>query len=88
MALFSLRSFVLFGVGVKALVYPWPRETNTPTLPLGAQAPKPTAPAGLHHFLKRQNNDQTVLVAPDNTCGYVSGQSGMWKLLETLERVC
>ena len=86
MAPFSLGSFALFGVGVKALVYPWPRETNTPTIPRDAQTPKPTAPAGLHHFLKRQNNDQTVLVAPDNTCGYVSGQSGMCRLLKTLEK--
>jgi hypothetical protein len=76
MAPVSLSSLVLFGVGVTALVYPWPRETNTAAVPLDAQTPKPTAPAALHHFLKRQNNDQTVLLAPDNTCGYVSGQSG------------
>jgi hypothetical protein len=78
MAPFSLSGALLFGVGVKALVYPLPRETIAPAVPLDAQSPKPTAPAGLHHFLKRQNNEQTVLVAPDNTCGYVSGQSGSW----------
>lgn len=76
MAPLTLSSLVLFGVGVTALVYPWPRETSIAAAPLDAQTPKPTAPAALHQFLKRQNNDQTVLLAPDNTCGYVSGQSG------------
>ncbi|KAK1832154.1 hypothetical protein QBC39DRAFT_75804 [Podospora conica] len=75
MAPFSLSSLVLFGAGVTALVYPWPRETNTAIVPLDAQTPKPTVPAALHHYLRRQNSDQTVLLAPDNTCGYVSGQS-------------
>lgn len=83
MAPFALRSLVFFGVGVKALVYPWPRETDPAAVPLDAQTPKPTAPAALHHFLKRQNNDQTVLLAPDNTCGYVSGQSGSWSSSES-----
>ncbi|KAK0651398.1 hypothetical protein B0T16DRAFT_453871 [Cercophora newfieldiana] len=62
---------------VRALAHPEPRATATIEIPLDAQSPAPTTPPALHEYFKRQNgNGQTVLVAPDNTCGYVSAQSG------------
>jgi hypothetical protein len=64
-------------VAVRALVHPEPRATGFVVMPLDAQSPVPTTPPALHEYFKRQNgNGQTVLVAPDNTCGYVSAQSG------------
>ncbi|KAI0181967.1 hypothetical protein GGR52DRAFT_62549 [Hypoxylon sp. FL1284] len=42
-----------------------------PTLPL----PEITSPPSLHELLRRQDQ-QTILVGPDNTCGYVDGRAG------------
>ncbi|KAK5660976.1 hypothetical protein OQA88_12352 [Cercophora sp. LCS_1] len=70
-----LGSWALFAVAVNALAYPGPRETAALVIPADAQSPRPTIGPALHQYLKRQSNEQTVLVAPDNTCGYVSGQS-------------
>ncbi|KAK3344106.1 hypothetical protein B0T25DRAFT_317845 [Lasiosphaeria hispida] len=68
-------SSALFGVTVQALVYPGTRETDAVAIPPDAQSPRPTIPPALHRFLRRQSYDeQTFLVAPDNTCGYVSAQ--------------
>ena len=39
------------------------------------RSPRPTEPPNLDELLKRQARQQ-VFVAPDNTCGYVSGFSG------------
>ncbi|KAK4455634.1 DUF1620 domain-containing protein [Podospora aff. communis PSN243] len=77
MARSFLRGVALSAAAVRALVHPEPRATDTIAIPLDAQSPAPTTPPALHKFLKRQSgNGQTVLVAPDNTCGYVSAQSG------------
>lgn len=64
-------------VAVRALVHSEPRATDTIAIHQDAWSPAPTAPPALHEYFKRQNGKgQTVLVAPDNTCGYVSAQSG------------
>jgi hypothetical protein len=73
----SLVSAVVFAAAVHALAYPGPKATGAAKTPLDATSPRPTTPPALHEFLRRDNsNEQTVLIAPDNTCGYVSGQSG------------
>ncbi|KAI2625485.1 hypothetical protein GGS21DRAFT_304409 [Xylaria nigripes] len=38
--------------------------------------PAITPAPDVREMFKRQANDQTVLIAPDNTCGYVSGRPG------------
>lgn len=64
-----------------------PKATVSVDLPLDGWTPKPTPPpGGLRSLRKRQFNDEegddededgtTVLLAPDNTCGYVSGRPG------------
>ncbi|KAK0705330.1 hypothetical protein B0H67DRAFT_649673 [Lasiosphaeris hirsuta] len=71
----ALFSAVLFGVAVDALAYLGPRATDAVLIPQDAQSPRPTIPPALHQYLRRQSsNEQTFLVAPDNTCGYVSAQ--------------
>ncbi|KAK0626174.1 hypothetical protein B0T14DRAFT_492553 [Immersiella caudata] len=76
MARSFFRGVALSAAVARALAHREPRATDTIAIPLDAQSPAPTTPPALHQFLKRQNgNGQTVLVAPDNTCGYVSGQS-------------
>jgi len=69
-------SAAVFVVSVRAMAFPGPLATTAVVAPLDGRSPKPTAPPALHQFIRRQSDgDQTVLVAPDNTCGYVSGQS-------------
>ncbi|KAK1761429.1 hypothetical protein QBC47DRAFT_28699 [Echria macrotheca] len=73
----SLVSAVVFAAAVHALAYPGPKATEAAKIPLDATSPRPTTPPSLHEFLRRDSsNEQTVLIAPDNTCGYVSGQAG------------
>lgn len=57
-----------------------PAITGTVVLPLDGFSPMPTAPPGLHELMRRANSEsselETVYLAPDNTCGYVSGRPG------------
>ncbi|CAM1504148.1 Fc.00g017390.m01.CDS01 [Cosmosporella sp. VM-42] len=58
-----------------------PNPTASFELPLDGISPRPTkAPVGLHELFRRASEssttDETVLVAPDNTCGYISGRPG------------
>lgn len=56
-----------------------PRATIAAILPLDGMSPMPTAPPVFHELRRRQldsSTDDTVLVAPDNTCGYISGRIG------------
>ena len=57
-----------------------PKPTGAFVLLLDGISPRPTsAPLGLHELLRRAGTtttDETVLVAPDNTCGYISGRPG------------
>ncbi|KAK2057581.1 hypothetical protein LY76DRAFT_646795 [Colletotrichum caudatum] len=53
-----------------------PRATATFNFPLDQFAPRPTKAPVYGDLRKRKSTDATVLVAPDNTCGYVSGRAG------------
>lgn len=59
-----------------------PQPTVAADYALEGISPKPTAAPGVHELLKRQSasgsisSDTTVLVAPDNTCGFISGRPG------------
>ncbi|KAI1381542.1 hypothetical protein F4677DRAFT_128991 [Hypoxylon crocopeplum] len=73
----SLLSTAVFFTAVQALAFDGklPRATDgvipNPTF----QLPEITIPPSIHELAKRQNG-QTVLVGPDNTCGFVSGRAG------------
>lgn len=59
-----------------------PDPTSAMSLPQDGISPKPTAaPLGPHGLFLRASCskfDGTMLVAPDNTCGYIYGSSGAW----------
>ena len=86
MGVSSLYRAAVFAASVNALAYPGPQATDRVIIPSNAQTPRPTAPPIPHHeLLKRQisgsasssgSYGDTVFVAPDNTCGYVSGLAG------------
>ncbi|KAK3949346.1 hypothetical protein QBC32DRAFT_266931 [Pseudoneurospora amorphoporcata] len=86
MGVSSLYRVALFGASVHALAYPGPQATDRVIIPSDAQTPKPTLPPTPHHELfKRQvsgsasgsgSYGDTIFIAPDNTCGYVSGLAG------------
>ncbi|KAL1843623.1 hypothetical protein VTJ49DRAFT_605 [Mycothermus thermophilus] len=74
----SLRFLTLFGVvQVHALAFPGPRPTDPVALPgeFFNWAPMPT-PAPNVGILRRQADlPDTYLLAPDNTCGFISASS-------------
>ncbi|KAI2632380.1 hypothetical protein GGR54DRAFT_33180 [Hypoxylon sp. NC1633] len=73
----SLLSAAVFVAAVQALAFDGklPKPTvgviPNPTF----QLPEITIPPSVHELAKRQEG-QTVLVGPDNTCGYVDGRPG------------
>ncbi|KAJ3552806.1 hypothetical protein NPX13_g11030 [Xylaria arbuscula] len=53
------------------------RETNAVVPDATFHLPEITAAPAIKELFKRQSSgDQTVLIGPDNTCGYVSGRAG------------
>ncbi|KXX74234.1 hypothetical protein MMYC01_209658 [Madurella mycetomatis] len=77
MGLCSFFSVALFGVSVQAIAFPGPSPTNDIyAIQEDGWTPMPTAPPGVHEVLRRQNSlASTFIMAPDNTCGFVSGRS-------------
>ncbi|KAI1139565.1 hypothetical protein F5Y05DRAFT_326947 [Hypoxylon sp. FL0543] len=73
----SLLSAAVFVTAVQALAFdgkpPQPTDGLIPSP--AVQLPKITLPPSIHELAKRQNG-QTVLVGPDNTCGYFDGRAG------------
>jgi hypothetical protein len=72
----TLLLAAMFGTAVKALAFDGkpPQATGDSNPSETFEAPRITVPPSIHELAKRQNV-QTVLVGPDNTCGYVSGRS-------------
>ncbi|KND94145.1 hypothetical protein TOPH_00888 [Tolypocladium ophioglossoides CBS 100239] len=64
----------LLSTGVDARNLGWlPKATQSVVLPLHGMIPKPTPPPGIHELVRRQDEAPlTIVVAPDNTCGYIS----------------
>ncbi|KAL0940895.1 DUF1620 domain-containing protein [Colletotrichum truncatum] len=61
----------------QAKIYAVPEATTTFDLPLDRFNPHPTkAPAYAELKRRQATSGTTVLVAPDNTCGYISGRPG------------
>lgn len=74
--LYTALGAVVEAVAVERMVAA-PTDVSLPTAVFNfAQI---TAPPSLHELAKRQEA-QTVLVGPDNTCGYVSGLLGMYTI--------
>ncbi|GJC82534.1 hypothetical protein ColLi_05372 [Colletotrichum liriopes] len=60
-----------------AKVYQMPEATTSFNFPLDQFNPQPTkAPAYADLRRRQASTTTTVLVAPDNTCGYISGRAG------------
>ncbi|GKT49958.1 uncharacterized protein ColSpa_10139 [Colletotrichum spaethianum] len=59
-----------------AKVYQMPKATTSFNLPLHQFNPEPTEAPSYAELRRRQATGTTVLVAPDNTCGYISGRAG------------
>lgn len=78
-ALFSAA--VLFGAAAEAIQYkPVARATDVPIIPGDAMSPRPTSPPELRRAaaLHRRASETTVFYAPDNTCGFLTGDEGMF----------
>ncbi len=80
MARALVRSAVLAGVAVWALEFPGPRMTQMAAILADMHLPRPTQAPIYRDFRavrkRASTSDTTVLVAPDNTCGFVSGLPG------------
>ncbi|PNY27792.1 Uncharacterized protein TCAP_02280 [Tolypocladium capitatum] len=68
----------LLSTGVDARNLGWlPKATQSVLLPLDGMTPKPTPPPGMHELVWRRDAASplalTMVIAPDKTCGYVSG---------------
>lgn len=71
-----LCSGAIFGTAVQALAFWAPKETHIPTIPADAISPKPTLPPNFQGLRKRASASTTILVGPDETCGYIDGRAG------------
>lgn len=78
-----MRSIVLssavLGTAAQALALWAPKETFVPSLAADAISPRPTFPPSFQGLRNRQSSsssDDTFLVGPDQTCGYISGLPG------------
>lgn len=77
MASTILSAAFLFAAAAEAFNYKPARATVLPEIPGDAMTPKPTSPPELRRRLFNRDVGTTVFYAPDNTCGYMSGNQGM-----------
>ncbi|CAK7563802.1 MAG: hypothetical protein SEPTF4163_001679 [Sporothrix epigloea] len=73
MASTILSAAFLFAAAAEAFNYKPARATVLPEIPGDAMTPKPTSPPELRRRLFNRDVGTTVFYAPDNTCGYMSG---------------
>ncbi|CAK7273683.1 hypothetical protein SEPCBS119000_005785 [Sporothrix epigloea] len=69
-----LSAAVLFAAAAEAFDYKPARATVLPEIPGDAMTPRPTSPPELRRHMFQRDVATTVFYAPDNTCGYLSGQ--------------
>ncbi|CAI0651472.1 unnamed protein product [Colletotrichum noveboracense] len=73
----SIASLAVLSGLANAKLYAVPEATTTFNLPLDQFSPQPTKAPAYADLRRRQTSAATtVLVAPDNTCGYISGRAG------------
>lgn len=78
----SLLHLAAFASYASALAFEGPRVT--PQAGKGEDLvfpPEPTAAPKVHADLFRRQNVMTDLIAPDNTCGYISGLAGTYYVM-------
>jgi hypothetical protein len=78
MGLHLLYGAALFA-SAHAIAFPGPQPTDSfQALPQGGWSPRPTPGPDAHALLRRQIDlPATYLLAPDNTCGFINGNSSM-----------
>ncbi|KAH7273815.1 hypothetical protein FSOLCH5_001306 [Fusarium solani] len=83
-------TIVALSVTANARHLAYPEPTSIVALALDGVSPAPTTPPQLHEFFRRANQDdpKTVLVAPDATCGYISGRLGAPFVCDDTDRPC
>jgi hypothetical protein len=74
----SLLSLTIFASSAYALAYNAPRPTSEAEFGDLVFPPDPTPAAVAPAELFRRQDVYTPLIAPDNTCGYISGLPGMY----------
>lgn len=75
----GVLAIVAFAAAVDARNLQQPEATASYVMPWDGISPMPTAPPAIHDLRRRQQSsteDLTVLFAPDNTCGFISGRPG------------
>ncbi|KAK1508656.1 hypothetical protein CTAM01_02442 [Colletotrichum tamarilloi] len=73
----SLAGLAALSSLANAKIYELPQATTSFNFPLDQFSPQPTKAPAYADLRKRQaSTTTTVLVAPDNTCGYISGRAG------------
>jgi hypothetical protein len=77
LAFFSLISALAFDAPVATPV------DNGFELMIRGWSPRPTEPPSMEDLIRRQQILSSVILAPDGTCGYVSGSSGMTAAVAT-----
>lgn len=80
MAFQFVLSAAVFSTSIHGLAFHAPRATlmaETEDRLQHSATPRPTVgPKLRRQLLRRQDTGQSVFVAPDRTCGYISGLSG------------
>jgi hypothetical protein len=72
----SLLSVAVFASHASALAFKVARATSQAEVGDLVFPPEPTAAPMVHADLLRRQNVMTDLIAPDNTCGFISGLAG------------
>ncbi|OHE90829.1 hypothetical protein CORC01_13873 [Colletotrichum orchidophilum] len=73
----SIAGLAALSSFASAKLYELPQATTSFNFPLDQFSPQPTKAPAYADLRKRQTSTTTtVLVAPDNTCGYISGRAG------------
>ncbi|KXH29655.1 hypothetical protein CSAL01_02882 [Colletotrichum salicis] len=73
----SIAGLAALSSFASAKLYELPQATTSLNFPLDQFSPQPTKAPAYADLRKRQSSTTTtVLVAPDNTCGYISGRAG------------
>jgi hypothetical protein len=72
----SLLHLAVLASNASALAFKGPRATSQVETGDLIFPPEPTAAPKVHADLFRRQNVMTDLIAPNNTCGYISGLPG------------
>jgi hypothetical protein len=86
----SLLLLTSFSLSVSALAVDIAPATVVPQphdVPSQVSVPEPTEAPNLHELRRRQNAQKTLLAAPDQTCGFFNGSSGMAYFFQLISQI-